>query len=106
MRTEIKIYEGDKNYNLNFTLQDNSGTAIDITGASLQFKAQKAGDTALAVDRAMQIDTGASGTCHYQVQDGDFTEGNYHAEIEVTFSSSEIATFGDIIIRVKGDLPK
>lgn len=106
MRKEIKIYEGDKNYNLNFTLQDNSGTAIDITGASLKFKAQRAGATSLAVDSAMQISVGTSGTCYYQVQTGDFEEGSYHAEIEVTFASGEVDTFGDIIIRVKGDLPK
>lgn len=106
-RTTIELIKDDKLYNLSFTLQDNNGTAINLTGATLKFKAQKKGDSDISVDGAMTIDTPASGTCHYGVAEADFDEdGVYNAEIEATYAGGQIITFSDIIIKVKSDLPK
>lgn len=106
-RTKIELVKGDKIYDLNFTLQNASGVAINLTNATLKFKAQKSGATALKFTGTMNIVSAVAGTCKYQVLATDFDEaGTYSAEIEVTFSGGQISTFADIIIVVKADLPK
>jgi len=106
-RTKIEIVKNDKLYDLNFTLQDASGVAVDITGATLKFKAQKSDEDTLAVDGNMVVDDGDAGTCHYQVAATDFDEaGTYNAEIQVTFLDNQVSTWTDIIIVVKDELPK
>jgi len=106
MRDEIKIHQGDKNYNLNFTLQNYNGEAINLTNASLVLKTQKKGSVALGVTGDMIVRTPLIGDCYYQVQENDFEAGIYDAEIEITYTSGEKITYGDIIIKVTGDLPK
>ena len=107
MPQKIVITKNDKVYDLEFTLQDASGTAIDLTGATLAFKVQKLGAATLAVNAAMVIDTAAAGTCHYQVKTGDFAAaGEYNAEIEITYPGGQISTFGEIYIYVEEELPQ
>jgi len=106
-RTKIELVKNDKLYDLNFTLHDASGVAVNLTGATLKFKAQKSDEATLAVDGTMTLVVPASGTCKYQVTVTDFDEaGTYNAEIQVTFSDDQISTWSDIIIVVKDDLPK
>jgi hypothetical protein len=106
-RTKIEIVKNDKLYDLNFTLHDASGVAVNLTGATLKFKAQKSDETALAVDGVMSIVVAVSGTCKYQVAASVFDEaGTYNAEIEVTFADGQVSTWTDIIIMVKDELPK
>jgi hypothetical protein len=106
-RTKIEIVKNDKLYDLNFTLQDASGVAVNLTGATLKFKAQKSDEDALAVDGTMTLVTPASGICKYQVLTSDFDEaGTYNAEIQVTFTDGQVSTWSDIIIMVKDELPK
>lgn len=107
MRTTIDLIKNDKSFDLSFTLQDYSGVAVNLTGATLKLKAQKKGDAELAVNGTMTVDVAASGTCHYGVAVNDFDEaGIYNAEIEATYSSGQVITFTDIIIKVKSDLPE
>lgn len=108
MQTTIKVVQNDKLYDINFTLQDSNGTAIDLTNATLKFKAQKQGGAStLKVDSAMSIVQASAGTCKYTVQATDFDEvGHYYAEIEVTFTGSKILTFGDIVAIVEPQLPR
>mgnify|MGYP001565579115 CR=1 FL=1 len=105
--TEIKVIQNDKLYDLNFTLQDSNGNAVDITSSTIKFKVQKVGDTVLKINASMSIVSGAAGTCKYQVQAADFdSAGKYYAEVEVTFSSSQITTFSGIVVIVDPELPK
>lgn len=107
-REEIKIIKNDKSYELNFTLQDYSGSAVNLTGIStLYLKVQKPGASTLKFTGTMTVVSATDGTCKYVVADGNFdTVGKYHAEIEATYANGQVITWSDIIINVKGDLPK
>lgn len=107
MSTLIKVYKSDKLYDINFTLQDANGAAIDLTGATLLLKAQKQGVSALKFSGAMAIVNATAGTCKYTVAEMDFSDvGQYYAEIEVTYTGGKIITFGDIVINVLPELPR
>lgn len=85
---DLTIPKGDKGYYLNFTVKDNSGTAYDLTDYTITLKVWSinAPDT-LLVSGACSIVVAASGTCRYNVADGDFdTEGTYMLELELTKS--------------------
>jgi hypothetical protein len=107
MRTEIPVIKGDKAYEINFTLQDFNGVAVNLTGATLKLKVQKPGAAALKFTGDMTIVSAAAGTCKYTVAEGNFdTAGAYDAEIEATFANGQVITYSDIVIKVKSDLPK
>lgn len=106
-QTEIKVVQNDKLYSLNYTLQDSSGNAIDLTGASLVFNVQRPAQTGLKFTGAMSILSAPAGTCFYTVQAGDFDEtGRYYAEIQVTFGSGQVLTYPNIVISVQPELPR
>jgi len=105
--TEVKIIQNDKLYDLNFTLEDAAGVAIDITNTTIKFKTQQVGTAALKVNGSMAIVDATAGKCKYVVQATDFDNpGKYYGEIEVTFSGGQITTFADIVINVLAELPK
>ena len=104
--TNIEIVQSDAAYDLNFTLQDYAGNAMNITGATLALKVQKEHATSLKFTGSMSIVSGAAGTCKYTVQSTDFDEaGKYDAEIEVTIST-QVVTYTGIKINVRPQLPK
>lgn len=104
--TTLNIVQSDSLYNLNFTLQNNAGVAINLSGATLALKVQKQEEAAIKFTGAMVIDVAASGTCHYIVQPTDFDEeGQYYAEIVITFASTEVLTFPNILIIAAPKLP-
>jgi len=107
-RTIIEIAKQDRLYNINFTLNDYNGVAVNLTGVTfLRLKAQLNGSSSLSLTGVMGITNATAGTCYYQVQATDFaTAGLYDAEIEVTYANGQIITFQDILIKVAGDLPK
>ena len=104
---EIEIRQNDKDYYLCFTLQDSSGTALNLSSASLKFNAQKIGADDLKVEDDMEIVDAVAGECRYQVKEDDFDEaGDYYAEIQVSFIGGQVTTYGDILINVKPELPR
>lgn len=104
--TIIKVVEGDKAYDINFTLQDANSAAFDLTGATLVLKVQKEDVSTVKFTGTMALVTAASGTCKYTVGDTDFDEaGTYHAEIQATIGS-QIITWTNIRIEVLPELPK
>lgn len=107
MSMKITVVQNDTKYDLNFTLQDNAGAAMNLTGATLLFKAQHQDGDALAFNGSMNIVNAASGQCKYTVQNGDFDQsGEYYAEIEITYPSQQVVTYSDIIITVTPELPR
>lgn len=104
--TTMNVVQGDSGYPLQFTLQDNAGVAIDLTGTTVTIKTQLFGATAVKFTGTLVLDTPASGICHYQVQATDFdTEGRYHAEISITYPSTEVLSFVNIVIVAAPKLP-
>lgn len=109
MSNLIEVFQGDKLYDINFTLQDANEDVIDITGATLLFKGQKEGSATLkfGTASAMSIVTGTAGTCKYTVGATDFDEaGRYYCEIQVTFSGGKVITFGGITVKAKPELAR
>jgi len=108
----IQVIKGDYGYDINFTLNDADEAPIDLTNATLLFKAQKNDGTpnTLKVNAAMSIVVGTAGTCKYTVAITDFDEpGRYNAEIQVTYptgSPVKVITLGEIVIDAKPDLPR
>lgn len=105
--TLINVYQNDKLYDINFTLKDANEVIVDLTGATLIFRAQKQGATAQKFAGTMSLVVAASGTCKYNVAVNDFDEvGDYYAEVQVTFAGGKVITFGDIVVRCKPELPR
>lgn len=105
--TKITIYQNDKLYDINFTLKDANDTVVDLTSATLLFKAQKQDSDTAKFSGSMSIVSAAAGTCKYTVADGDFdAAGIYYAEVEVTFSGGKVLTFGDITIDCRPQIPQ
>lgn len=106
--TQIKIFKSDKLYDISFTLQDANGAAFDLTGYSqVLFKAQKQGAATIKFSGTMTVISPSAGTCKYNVAATDFDEaGQYYAEIEATFGSGKVVTFGDIVVIVQHELPR
>lgn len=91
------------------TCTDSAGDAVDITGATIRFHmVGPAPSSAVKVDAAATIVSGAAGTVRYDWQTGDTdTSGSYKAEVEVTFTDSTIRTFPTSnysIVRIVSDL--
>lgn len=105
--TNIYVVKSDKLYDLNFTLNDSTGTPIDLTGATITIDVQQVGATALAFTGSMSAISVLAGTCKYTVQPTDFNlVAQYYAEIEVSYPSGKRISFADILINVQSDLPK
>jgi len=105
--TVIETYKNDKLYDIQFTLKDSNDAAFDLTGVTLFFRAQKLGTSTLKVNGTMSIVNPTAGACKYTVQVNDFDAvGDYYAEIEIQFAGGRILTLGDIVIKVKHELPR
>ena len=82
----ITIPKSDYGFDIDFTVQDSSGSAYDLTGYTVTLKVWSPGvPGTLLIDDSCTIDDASSGTCHYSVSSGDFdTVGIYHGELELT----------------------
>ena len=88
------IKENDTSPEYQTTLQDASGTAVDVTGATIRFHMYTQDKTTAKIDAAATIVTAASGIVKYTWQAGETdTSGWYWGEFEVTYSDSSIETF-------------
>jgi uncharacterized protein YfaS (alpha-2-macroglobulin family) len=87
------IKQSDTSPSIRATLQNASGVAVNLNGATVRFH-MKSVDGTLVIDRAMTITTAASGIVTYNWQAGDTsTAGTYFAEFEVTYSDLSVETF-------------
>lgn len=104
--TTINVVQSDSGYPLNFTLQNNAGVAIDLTGTTVSIKAQLFNSDLVKFSGTLALDVAASGTCHYTVQANDFdTEGRYKIELTITYVSGETLSYVNIIVVAAPKLP-
>lgn len=84
---------------------DSTGTAIDLSGASVSFHMTDDGDT--IVNSSATIMDASNGKVKYEWSDGDTdSAGRYQAEFEVTYSDSSVETFpnnGFIVVEIHED---
>lgn len=102
------IKQDDTSPELQATLKDADGTAIDLTGATVRFHMRQSGSTTAKVDAAATVVTAASGIVKYTWSAADTdTEGRFEGEFEVTYADGSIETVpntGYIPIRIRGDI--
>lgn len=82
------VPRNDKGYYLNFTVQDSTGTAFNLTSYTITLKIWSPGNPGtLLMSGACSIVSAAAGTCRYSVGATDFTlTGTYNMELELTQS--------------------
>ncbi len=97
------IKQNDTSPSIQATLKDASGSAIDLSGASVSFHMKPlSGD--IKVDSSMTITDATGGVVRYDWQSTDTdTVGTYLVEFEVTYSDNSVETFpnnGNLIVNV------
>jgi hypothetical protein len=103
------IGQGDYGFELPFTLEDSSGNPVDLTIASLVISVQDSQDPAQTdlFSGPMSVDSGADGTCHYTVAQGNFPNpGVFLAQIVASWSPSVVLTWPSVQIIVRPKLPR
>lgn len=102
MADKIKLVQGDTRPTLVCTITDeNNGTPIGLTGATVRMKFRAAGDTTVRSVLTGTIANAAAGeVAFFWAQDptalsGD--PGDYEGEIEITFSDGQIQTVYDLL---------
>lgn len=96
--TLINVVQNDNNYDLNFLLTDANEAVVDLTGATLKFKAQLISELIVQFSGNMVVTSALTGACKYNVQATNFeVAGTYNCQIEVTYTSTgEVITFAGI----------
>jgi len=101
------IKQNDTSPALLATLKDFSGSAINLTGASVLFHMKDLSGT-VKIDQAMTITNATLGLVRYDWQVGDTdTVGTYYVEFQVTYSDSSVETFpnnGNKVVSVVKEL--
>ena len=105
--TFIEVVQGNKNFALNFTLQDALGSPVNLSGATLAFNLQSVEDPTIQSSGPMMIANPLLGTCQYVVQATDFAvAGTYDAQIAVSYSvGGELITWDGIQIVATPSVP-
>ena len=80
------IYKGDYGYELSFTIQDSSGTRLDLTSGTILFKAGIVNSGSTTFSGLCVPDIAISGTCHYTLTSGlTNTIGVYDAQLNISY---------------------
>ena len=102
MADKIKLVQGDTGPQLRLSLTDeDTGTATDLTGATVTLHFRALGTTAVIFSRDAFInpDTATTGVCYIEWQAGDLNvdAGDYEGEIEVVRSTGVRETIYDLL---------
>lgn len=103
----ITVVQGDKNFDLNFTLTDSQNLPVDLTGGTVTFNAQLQSDYSVKFSGNMTVVSAIDGVCKYTVQNNDLeVPGTYNAQIQLSLASgAEIITFTGITVIVAAEIP-
>lgn len=107
-RQVIRVYQDEKLYSIEITLEDDAGDPVNLTGNSaVTLKVQQQGEDAIKFTRALTVTGATTGVVSYTVQDGHFDEvGNYFAEIQVDYNDGKLLRFNNFIFNCLPKLPK
>ena len=88
MATSFNYVQGDTGPQIKLTLtNDDTGTATDLTGASVTLHFRAAGDTTVLFSRLLYVNAGTStageAILQWQTSDLDQVAGVYEGEVEV-----------------------
>lgn len=103
----FRIKQNDTSPSLQATLKDATGSAVNITGATVRFH-MKSLEGSVKVDAEMEITDAEGGVVQYDWSASDTdTVGTYRAEFEVTYADASIETFpndGNVSIVISPEL--
>ena len=101
------IKQSDTSPSIQAALQDSNLTAINLTGATVNFRMKLLGGTTM-LNEEMTVVEPLTGLVRYDWQDGDTSiAGTYYAEIEVIYSDLSVETFpntGNLAIVITPEL--
>ena len=105
--TVLQVVQGNFGFTWPFALQDSSGAAVDLSGASsVTFNAQLDSDNTVQFNGAMVVTNPSGGLCSYTIAATDFiVTGTWNAQVVVTYSSTEILSFAGIQVLVTASIP-
>ena len=90
----FNIKQNDTSPTLSVVIADSDGTAIDLTGASVQFKMRAVNSSTLKVNASASITNASNGAVSYTFSSSNTdTSGLFQGEFQVTFSGGAIETF-------------
>ena len=83
---DLYVPKGDKGFPLTFTVQEDDGSAYDLTAYTVTLKVWRQGiPGSPIIESGCTISDAANGECYYIIQATDFTEkGDYLLELELT----------------------
>ena len=106
---DFTIKANDTSPNIQATLKDATGAAVDITGAAVKFQMRAKTGTTFKVDATATIINAVGGIVRYTFLAADTnTPGPYYAQWQVTFAGGTIETYPNseyIELDVFSDLP-
>jgi hypothetical protein len=105
----LSLVQNDYGYQIPFVLEDASGNAVNLNGASVALKIQSAQDptdSLVSLGGVISVDSASGGTCHYSVAEDDFPNpGTFLVQLSVTYGNETIS-WGGFQIVVLAALPK
>lgn len=88
------LKQGDTTPALRATLEDGSGSAVNLTGAGVRFKMDEPRGGGNVVDDTVTVQDASGGVVEYTWKATDTeTPGRYRAEFVVTYQDSTVETF-------------
>jgi len=104
--TEITIVRNDVNFVLEFTIKDADDEIVDLTDVSAILLKYKKYDSDTVGTITGTVTDADEGECQFDVSTKfqGSTEGEYKAEIQITYNSGKVITATDITIKVISDL--
>jgi len=100
MAEKIRLVQGDTRPYIRATLKDADGTAINVSGSTVNFKFRKSGESAtLFTVVCTQPNGGADGVVQFNFPVGGLNveAGSYEGELEVDYGSGDIQTVYDML---------
>jgi len=99
-----KIPVGNFGDNINLTIQDSAGAALNITGMAPKLTLYRPGpqhEINQAAQKECSIISGAGGTCRYTVANGDFGKrALYEARVELYTGTTKIDSTQPFMLEV------
>jgi len=104
---EFNITQNEYGSSWVFTLTDSDGAAIDLTGSTIQIKAQNEDASIVKFTANVAITDAVNGKCAYTISQGDFdSSGDYYLELVVTYPGVKVLKFSDMFVSVAQQLPR
>lgn len=102
MAEKIKLVQGDTRPAIVCTITDeNTGEAINITGATPRLKFRAAGESQVIATVTGSVIDGQAGRCVFHPASApemlQVDAGDYEGEIEITFPDTQIQTVFDLL---------